>query len=80
MVISNQIKWNMPANILPSHTPEVGSKGQKFFLVEVVKLHNKLKGIKCRTACKQMLGPYSHPGPLGGVKTFFLNGVEEHIK
>ena len=22
-------------------------------------LHNKLKGMKCRTACKQMFGPYT---------------------
>ena len=70
--LASRPKWNIPANILPLHsqvtTPE---GGQNFFFLKVVMLHNKLKGMKCRTACKQMFGPYTHPGPPGWGQNFF---------
>ena len=70
--------WNtMHAYILSLFTPSapgVGSKGQTFFLKGVM-LHIKLKGIKHRTPCLDIICPDTHPRPLGWgqkvKKTFF---------
>ena len=48
-----------------SHTlgPGVGSEGH--FLLKVVLLHIKLKGLEHRAPCKNILCPYTHPQALG---------------
>ena len=68
----------MQTHILSLHTPStpgVGSEGKNiFFLLKVVMLHIKLKGMEYRAPCKHIFCPYTHPQPLGWgqkVKTFF---------
>ena len=59
----------MQAHILSLHTPlipGVGSKAQQnIFLMKVVMLHIKLKGMDCRAPCKHEFCPYTLPQPLG---------------
>ena len=78
---------NMVANILPTDTPltqGLGSKGQTIFLLKVVMLHIKLKGIEHRAPWKQVCCHYTHQRPLGlGQKVIFcsfLKVVMLHIK
>ena len=56
-----------------SHDPGNGSKDQKIFFLKVVVLHIKLKTIKHRAPCMDIVCPNTHPRPLGWgqkVKTF----------
>ena len=77
---------NMQAHILSLHTlstPGVGSKVKTFFILKVVMLHIKLKGMEHRAPCKHIFYSYTHPQPLDGVKKstfFFLKVVMLHIK
>ena len=78
----NEAYNNMLANILPLHTPWVGSKCQNNVFLKVVMLHTKLTGMKHRTQCKQIICPFTHPRPWMRSKqeTFFLKVVMLHTK
>ena len=49
-------------------TPGVGQKVETFFLLKVVMLHMKLKGIEHRAPCKHTFCPYTHPQTPDGIK------------
>ena len=55
-------------HIMSLHTPSttgVGSKGQNIFLMKVVMLHIKLKGMEYRAPRKHIFCPYTHARSLG---------------
>ena len=62
---------NMLANVLPLHTPlisEVRSKCHFFSFLKVVMFHVKLKVIKQRTQCKQIVHPFIRSQPPDVIK------------
>ena len=61
----------MQAHILSLHTPfgpRVGSKGRNIFLLKVVMLYIRLKGMELRVSRKHIFCPYTHSQPVGWVK------------
>ena len=76
----NETYNNMLANILPLHLP---FRSILFLFLKVVMLHIKLTGMKHRTPQNQIFCPFTHSGPLDGVKRskhFFLKNVLLHFK
>ena len=60
----------MQAHSLSLHTPSNPGMGQKvkLFLLKVLMLHIKLKGMENRAPCKHITCPYVSLGPWGEVK------------
>ena len=62
----------MQAHIKSLHTPSIPGEwpnGQHiFFLLKVVILHFKLKGMEHIAQCKHIVCPYTHPQPVCQVK------------
>ena len=75
----------MQAYVLSLHTPSTPGWGQKvnFFLLKIVMLLIKLKGMEYKAPCNTYTVLTHTIGPCGGVKRselFFLNVVMLHIK
>ena len=65
------------------HHRSLGKKVKTFFLLKVVMLYIKSKGMEHRAPCKHKFCPYTHPQSPDGAKRSnisYLNVVMLHIK
>ena len=79
--VAYPIKGMTNATTFSVHTynldPWVGVKGQDIvFVLKVDMLHIQLKEMELRAPCKHIFCHYTHPRPLGGVKTFFTESSQ----